>query len=199
MDKGAPLYTLDVDSATKGGSTQRLVMNALEAERRLLTQQIDHETRASQETQSALRQKIDNLQKQLAQLAAQITMQQGFAQQLTSEYQEFARLLAQRTASLNETDARRQAWMQSESQLQELEGSKLRLEAALGDARYQLATNGITTQDQVDTLRAKISDIDDKLAVTEARRAIEIHAPGPASSPPCWRIPARRLGRARRC
>ena len=64
------------------------------------------------------------------------------------------------------------------SQLQELEGSKLRLEAALGDARYQLATNGITTQDQVDTLRAKISDIDDKLAVTEARRAIEIHAPG---------------------
>src|SRR5271155_3235741 len=178
VEKGAPLYTLDVDTATKGGSTQQLVMNALAAERRLLTQQIDHQTRASQETREALRQKIDNLQQQIGQLTGQITMQQGFVQQLTTEYQEFQQLLAHRTASLNEMAARRQVWMQSESALQELEGSRLRLQAALGDARYQLATNGITTQDQIDTLKAKISDIDDKLAITEARRAIEIRAPG---------------------
>jgi membrane fusion protein len=67
--------------------------------------------------------------------------------------------------------------MQSQSKLQELESSKLRLKGELNDAQYQLATIAITTNDEIDALKAKILDVDEKLANSEARRSIEIRAP----------------------
>jgi membrane fusion protein len=178
VKKGVLLYTLDVDTAIKGGSTQQLISNVLVSERQSLTAQIDRKIRMSAETQHELQQKIENLKAQIDQLGGQITMQQGFVKEITAEYTMFLGLVAHRTVSLNEMDTRRQAWMQSQSQLRELEGSKLRLQGALDDAQYQLATNGITTKDDVDALQAKIAEINEKLATNEARHAIEIRAPG---------------------
>jgi membrane fusion protein len=68
--------------------------------------------------------------------------------------------------------------MQSQSKLQELESNRLRLGGELNDAQYQLATIAITTNDEIDGLKAKISEINEKLATGESRRSIEIHAPG---------------------
>jgi membrane fusion protein len=79
VEQGTPLYTLDVDTATKGGSVQQLVANVLVAQREMLTEQIDRRTRMSEETQKQLQQKIGNLNAQIDQLGAQITMQQGFS------------------------------------------------------------------------------------------------------------------------
>src|SRR4029077_18186475 len=44
-------------------------------------------------------------------------------------------------------------------------------------AQYQLATIAISTADEIDALKNKILDIDEKLAKSEARRSIEIRAP----------------------
>src|SRR6267378_1344085 len=40
VEQGAPLYTLDVDTATKGGDVQRIIADVLRAEREMLLQQI---------------------------------------------------------------------------------------------------------------------------------------------------------------
>jgi membrane fusion protein len=178
VKQGALLYTLDVDTAIKGGSTQELVDNVLKTERQMLTGQIERKARMSAETQRELQEKIENLKAQITQLGGQITMQQGFTKEVTSEYTMFLSLVARHTVSLNEMDTRRQAYMQSQTQLQQLEGSKLRLEGELNDAQYQLATNGITTKDEIDALTGKISEINEKLATNEARHAVEIRAPG---------------------
>jgi membrane fusion protein len=74
-------------------------------------------------------------------------------------------------------DSRQQAWMQSQSKLRELESSNLRLRGELSDAQYQLATTAISTADEIDALRTRILDIDEKLANSKARRSIEIRAP----------------------
>src|ERR1700747_3791573 len=63
------------------------------------------------------------------------------------------------------------------SKLQDLESSKLRLKGELNDAQYQLSTIAISTADEIDALKNKILDIDEKLANSEARRSIEIRAP----------------------
>jgi membrane fusion protein len=177
IEKGAPLYTLDLDTATKDGRTQQQIIHVQRVAREALTQQIDRKTRMSEETQRELRQKIENLKVQIDQLGGQVTMQQGFVKIITKEYHLFLGLVERRQASLNELDARQQAWMQSQSKLQELEGSKLRLKGELNDAQYQLATIAITTNDEIDALKTKILDIDEKLANSEARRSIEIRAP----------------------
>jgi membrane fusion protein len=143
----------------------------------MLTQQIDRKIRTSEETQKELRQKIENLKVQIDQLGGQLIMQQGFFKIITREYNLFVGLVERRQASLNELDSRQQAWMQSQSKLQELENSKLRLKGELNDAQYQLATIAISTADEIDTLRTKILDIDEKLANSEAHRSIEIRAP----------------------
>jgi membrane fusion protein len=177
IEKGAPLYTLDLDTATKDGRTQQQIIHVQRVEREALTQQIDRKTRMSEETQRELRQKIENLKVQIDQLGGQITMQQGFFKVINKEYNLFLDLTERHQASLNELDSRQQAWMQSQSKLQELEGSKLRLKGELNDAQYQLATTAITSSDEIDTLRNKILEIDEKLANSEARRSIEIRAP----------------------
>jgi membrane fusion protein len=176
VKKDTLLYTLYLDTVTKDGSTQQQIINAQTAAREMLTQQIDRKTRMSEETQKELRQKIENLKVQIDQLGGQITMQQGFFKIITKEYNLFLGLVERRQASLNELETRQQAWMQSQSKLQELESSKLRLKGELNDAQYQLATIAISTADEIDALKNKVLDIDEKLANSEARRSIEIRA-----------------------
>jgi membrane fusion protein len=166
-----------LDTATKDGGTQQQIIVTQTAARAMLTQQIDRKSRMSEETQKELRQKIENLKVQIDQLGGQVTMQQGFFKIITKEYNLFLSLVERHQASLNELDSRQQAWMQSQSKLQELESSKLRLKGELNDAQYQLATIAISTADEIDALKNKILDIDEKLANSEARRSIEIRAP----------------------
>ena len=177
VEKGAWLYTLDLDTATKDGGTQQQIINAETATREMLTQEIDRKTRMSEETKRQLQQKIENLRVQTDQLGGQIRMHQGFFKTIDKEYNLFLALVERRQASLNEMDSRQQAWMQSQSKLQELESSKLRLIGDLNDAQYKLSTTEISTADEIDTLKTKILDLDEKLANSKARRSIEIRAP----------------------
>jgi membrane fusion protein len=149
----------------------------LTAEREMLVQQIERKTRMREETRQELRDKIENLKTQIDQLSGQLAIQQGFYKTINDEYNLFLGLVERQRASLNELDTRRQAWMQSQTKLQELESSRHRLKGELNDAQYQLATLEITTSDDIDALKTKIVDVDEKLANTEARRSIEIRAP----------------------
>jgi membrane fusion protein len=175
--KGTLLYALDLDTATKDGSTQQQIITAQTATQEMLVKQIDRRLRMSDETQKELRQKIENLKLQIEQLIGQITMQQGFFKIISNDYNLFLGLVERHHASLNELASRQQAWMQAQSKLQELESSKLRLIGELNDAQYHLATIAITTSDEIDALKAKILDTDEKLANSEARRSIEVRAP----------------------
>jgi membrane fusion protein len=177
VEKGARLYTLNLDTATKDGETQQQIITTQTAAREMLTQEVDRKIRMSQETQKQLRQKIENLKVQIDQLGGQITMHQGFFKTINKEYNLLLYLVERRQASLNEMDSRQQAWMQSQAKLQELESRKLQLIDELNDAQYQLSTKAISTADEIDALKAKILDIDERLANSRARRSIEIRAP----------------------
>ena len=177
VEKGALLYTLDLDTTTEDGRTQQQIINTQTATRDMLTQEVDRKIRMSEETRKQLRQKIENLKVQIDQLGGQITMHQGFFKTINKEYNLFLGLVERHQAALNEMQSREQAWMQAQSKLQELESSKLRLLGELNDAQYQLATVAISTADEIDALKTRILDIDEKLANSKAHRSIEIHAP----------------------
>jgi membrane fusion protein len=177
VEQGNPLYTIDVDTTTEAGGVQKLVNHVLLSEREMLNDQIDRKVRMSDETQRQLKQKIANLNLQINQLGKQITMQQGFFKTLNDEYNLFRNLVERQHASLNEFDTRQQAWMQSQTKLQDLERDTIRLNGDLNDAQYQLATLAITTSDEIDALKAKIFEINEKLATGEAHGSIVVRAP----------------------
>jgi membrane fusion protein len=177
VEQGAPLYSLDVDTATKDGGVQQAIANVLLNQREMLIQQLERKPRMTEETKKELSQKIGNLNAQIDQVDIQIKTQEVFFKTISDEYNLFRSLLDRRQASLNEFGSRQQAWMQSQSKLQELESNRIRLKAELNDARYQLANIAITSSDEIDALKFKITEVNEKLTTGEARRSIVIHAP----------------------
>jgi membrane fusion protein len=177
VKKGDPLYTVDVDTVTKDGGIQQRIIDAQTGERHMLEQEIERKTRMNNETEKELRQKIEILKVQIVQVGDQITVQQGIVKKISNEYSQFAALVERHVVALNELNTRQQTWMQALSRLQDLENNKSRLEAELKDAQSQLATTTHTRSDEIDALRAKILEINEKLANSEARRLIEIRAP----------------------
>ena len=102
VEKGALLYTLDLDTTTEDGRTQQQIINTQTATRDMLTQEVDRKIRMSEETRKQLRQKIENLKVQIDQLGGQITMHQGFFKTINKEYNLFLGLVERHQAALNE-------------------------------------------------------------------------------------------------
>ncbi|MBV8890393.1 MAG: HlyD family efflux transporter periplasmic adaptor subunit [Acidobacteria bacterium] len=177
VKKGAVLYTMDLDTATKDGGAQQRIIEAQTNERDMLTHEIERKARMSKETEQQLRQKIEQLALQINKLGDQITFQKDFVKNVAAEYNQFRSLNQSRIVSANEMDARQQAWIGAVVRYEDLENSKMRLEGELKDAQYQLSTNIQTSSDAIDELTTKISEIDEKLANSEAHRLIEIPAP----------------------
>lgn len=178
VEKGTPLYTVDIDTGTKGGDVQQLIANILVPEREIFSREIDRKTQLLQENEKNLKKKISNIQNQIDQSNTQIATSQGFYDTLNAEYTTSVDLLQKHQVARSEFDTRQQAWMRSQTQLQELESNRLRLEGALDDARHQLSTIAIDTSNEIDALKTKISDIDEKLAAGQAHGTIVIRAPG---------------------
>ena len=65
VEQGAPLYTLDVDIATKSGDMQQMISEVLMSERKVLSDQIDRIVTVSRHTESYLQQRVDNLHAQI--------------------------------------------------------------------------------------------------------------------------------------
>ena len=177
VKKGAPLYTMDLDTVTKDGGIQQRIIDAQTRERGMLEQEIERKTRMNQETEKELREKIGTTNVQINQVAAQISVQQGFVGKVSEDYHLFSSLVERHLVSMNELQARQQAWIQATARLQDLESSKLRLQGELKAAQYQLDSSVHTRGDEIDTLKSKILEIDEKLANSEAHRLIEIRAP----------------------
>jgi membrane fusion protein len=177
VKKGAPLYTMDVDIVTKDGGIQQRIIDTQTRERDTLAQEIERKTRMNEESEKELRQKIETTKLEINQVAAQISVQQSFVKKVSDDYHQFASLIERHIVSANELQARQQAWIQAMGRLQDLENSKLRLEGELKDAQNQLHTSVHTRSDEIDALKNKILEIDEKLANSEAHRLIEIRAP----------------------
>jgi membrane fusion protein len=177
VKKGEPLYSLDVDTATKEGGAQQLIIEAQTGERDMLAQEIVRKTRMNEEADKELSQKIENLKVQIDQAEDQITVQQGFVKRVSNDYNQFASLVERHLVSLNELSMRQQAWVQAMGRLQDLENTELRLKGELKEAEYQRRTTAHTRTDEIDSLKGKVLEINQKLASSEAHRLIEIRAP----------------------
>ncbi len=177
VQRNALLYTLNLDTATKEGATQQQIADALIAQRATLTGQIDRRRRVGEAKRDALQRKLANLRAQDDQFLQQISVQQKFVGRMYDEYAILQPLVQTHNVPLNELSAREQAWMQAQSGLQQLKDSELRVQARTGDTQYDLDTNDADTRNDIDTLRTRISDVDQSLARSAAHRVIEIRAP----------------------
>jgi membrane fusion protein len=175
--RGDRLYTIDVDTVTKDGSIQQRIIDAQTREQNMLLGEIQRKTRMHKETEKELRDKIEHLNTQITQSEEQVITQQAFVKRVSADYSQFASLVERHLVPLNELTTRQQTWAQAVARLQDLESSKLRVQGDLKEAQYQLATTAHTRSDEIDTLKSKILEINEKLASSDAHHLIEIRAP----------------------
>jgi membrane fusion protein len=177
VEKGAPLFTLDLDTATKDGGAQQRIIDAQTSERAMLVQETQRKNRMSDAAEGELLEKIETLKSQKSQTEEQINVQQGLVTKVANDYNQSIQLFGRHIVTVSELNARRQEWMQTLARLQDLQSSDMRGQAELKEAQYQIATARHTRADENDALKSKILEIDERLANAEAHRSIDIRAP----------------------
>lgn len=174
---GDLLYVVNVDTSTANGDTQQKILKDLAEQRGLLADEISRRALIRDAQGQELQRKVVNLRAQIAQAEQQISMKAGFTQKLGNDLTAFSTLLTKGLASQNEVEMRQQSWMRSEDELESLKSTHLRLQGELIEAEYQLATNDSHANNELNTLRGRMADIEQQIANTEARHSIEIRAP----------------------
>jgi membrane fusion protein len=173
---GTPLYTLNTDTATRNGDTQQQILRSLAAQRSILLLQIDRKTRIKDQQEAELHQKVENLLAQIQQMNVQIDVKTEFVHTLTKDFEEFTGLVARGIVTINDKMVREQNWMRSRDDLEELKSRVLRLRAEQIELQAQLDTLRLQGDNELDGMRAKLSDIDQQVANSEAKHSIKIVA-----------------------
>ena len=171
---GASLYTLNTDIATRNGDTQQQILRSLAAQRSVLLLQIDRETQIRDQQDGELRRKIENLAAQIQQMDVQVAVKSEFVRKLTKDLAEYTRFVSIGIGNLNEKLAQQQNWMRWKDELEELKSRALRLQAEQIETQARLDTLHLQSDNEIGGIRAKLSDLDQQVANSEAKRSIEI-------------------------
>jgi membrane fusion protein len=174
---GEILYVLDTDTTSSGGATQERILVSLRHQRDLLVRQIETRLQLRMSKDRELQDKITNLRAQIEQAALQIAVQSSFTDVLQRQYSDFSSYVTKGLTSVNDLQVREQAWMHAKTGLEDLKNTKLKLEAQLTDAEYQLRTNAPQTDADINPVHNQVLDIDQRIANSEASRSVQIRAP----------------------
>ena len=178
VTNGTLLYVVNLDTTTAKGDTQQQVLDALANQRSVLVDQIALKLRFRAQQDIILQQRIDNLQDQIKQTGNQLAMKDEFVGRLTKSLSDYNRYLQTGIGNINERNNQQNVWMRAKDELEELRSVLLRLQGQLIEAQFQQSTTNLQIDNEIDGMRSKISDLDQQVANTEARRSIEVRAAG---------------------
>jgi membrane fusion protein len=175
---GTPLYVINTDTSNTNGNTQQQILRALTEQRSALIDQIARKYKVRNQQDDEIRRKTENLLAQVREMDAQIAMKQEFAHTIEANYADYTRFLRSGVGTLPEKLNQQQNWMRVRTELEDLKSGALRLRAQLSESQYQLATNDLVVDNEIDAIRAKVSELDQQIAESETRHSIEVRAPG---------------------
>ena len=171
---GTLLYTLNRDVATRNGDTQRQILRSLAEQRAMLQLQIERKTQIKDQQDAELRHKIENLADQFQQMNVQIAVKTEFVRKLTEDFADYARLVESGIGNLNQKQIQQMNWMRWKDELEELKSRALRLQGEQMEAQARLDTLHPLSANEIDGMRARLADIDQQVANSEAKHSIEI-------------------------
>jgi len=174
---GTPLYVLNTDTTTRNGYTQQQILRSLAAQRSMLLFQINRRAEIRDQQDAELRRKIKNLADQIQQMGVQIAVKDEFVRKLTKDFADYTGFVAKGIGNLNERQIQQQNWMRSKDEIEELKSRALRLEGEQIETQARLGTLHLQSDNEIDAIRAKLSDLDQQVANSEAKHSIEIVSP----------------------
>jgi membrane fusion protein len=177
VTSGVLLYVVNTDIANSKGGTQQQILQSLGNMRSILMQQIADKIRLRNEQDAELRLKVENLQSQVRQLDAEILMKDEFLATITKTYVDFTHYQQRGISTIHEKLAAQQNWMHAKADFEELKNEALHLRAQLNESQYQLETNDLQVDNEIDGMRERIAEIDQRVVNSETQHSIDIVAP----------------------
>ena len=174
---GTPLYSLNTDTATRNGDTQQQILHSLAAQRSVFLFQISRKTEIRDQQDTELRRKIENLAAQIQQMGVQIAVKDEFFRKLTKDFADYTGFVTKGIGNLNEKLIQQQNWMRSKDELEELKSRILRLQGEQIETQTRLGTLHLQSDNEIDGMRVRLSDLDQQVANSEAKHSIEIVSP----------------------
>jgi membrane fusion protein len=175
---GAPLYSVNTDTANSKGNTYQQILQALSGQGAILIGQIVRKAQLRKLQHTELQQKIENLQAQVAQSDALLRQHSEFVLRLTKIHSFFDALQKQGIANIHERLQQEERMMQAKGDLERLKGDALRVAAELTEAQSRQANIDIEADHEIDALRVKLSELEQQVVASEMRRSIEVRSPG---------------------
>jgi membrane fusion protein len=115
-----------------------------------------------------------NLSGMIQQMQAGVAQKEEFVRILTKEFENYTRYIKQGIGNLNEKNVQQANWMRNEDELQDLKTRLLRLQGERIDIQAKLENLRLQSANEIDGLRAKVSEVDEQITNAEAKHAIEI-------------------------
>jgi membrane fusion protein len=178
VTNGTSLYVINQETSTTSGDTQQKIIDALNDQRQTLLIQIDRKMKLKVEQQQEFQRRIFNLKVQIQQTYTQVDLKQAFVEKLTKDFADYSNFVERGIGNLNEKLVQQANWMRAKDELEELKAVALKKHGDLVGLQSEQVTADFQNDYEIDVLRTKIAETEQQLANAEAKRAVEIKAPG---------------------
>src|SRR3954469_23185036 len=178
VTNGTPLYVINQETSTTSGDTQQKIIDALNDQRQTLLMQIDRKMKLKEEQRQEFQRRIFNLKVQIQQTYIQVDLKQAFVEKLTKDFADYSNFVERGIGNLNEKLAQQTNWMRAKDELEELKAVALKKHGDLVGLQSEQVNADFQNDYEIDVLRTKIAETEQQLANAEAKRAVEIKAPG---------------------
>ncbi len=176
--EGAPIARLVTERGTASGVTSfELVQRELKERSARIDTEIEQARQLAEQEVDKLKRRIADLQKELAQLDAEIRLQQTRVASARQELQRTLDLVKEKFVSDTAVTLKRNDLLDQEAKLQAIRRQRLAVERDLGSARAELPTVETRARTQIEQLARQKSELQQNLVQEEARRENVIRAP----------------------
>lgn len=175
---GAHLATVHVEQQTEaGGMTATASLAAIEAQRRLAEQRLDLEPARTTAERAKLNAVIDGGKAQRREIEAQLVLQDGLIKSTRNGFEQIAPVVANGFVSRNESERRRQAWIQAEQGRRTLLQQQSATTANIAAASAELARLPIDSAANISQLQATMEQLAQGRAQQAGEQGYTVVAP----------------------
>lgn len=178
VEAGAAVIRLSLERATISGvSSGELVQRELKERLTTLESEKEQTQRLAEQQAVALNQRINDLNKEVEQLDAEIKLQQARVLSAREDLDRTEKLVREKFFSDSALTLKRNELLDQQTKLSSLRRSRLSVERDLGAARTELPTIEMQARQKAEQLARVRSELQQGLVQEEARRETLIRAP----------------------
>jgi membrane fusion protein len=176
--EGDPLLTVTVDQITlDGGNVDAVMLDSLIRQKEYLIEQIAAQEGRTVSERARLKALIAGITDEITQIEAQIVVQRERSQLTESLANSVEGLRSQGFMTETEFKRRREAHLEQKQQVSALGQQVAARNNELTETRYALEQLPVTMAERVQTLRNQLSDVEQRIAEINGRRAYVVRAP----------------------